>query len=52
MVIQVVVDRIEEDSAILVDEETGMEVRVPLSSVETDCDKGETFSIVFKEKIL
>ena len=52
MVIQVVVDRIEDDSAVLVDEETGIEIRIPLSGVNSGCSEGESFSIAFEEKIL
>lgn len=51
MEIQVVVDRIEDEDAVLVDEETGIEIRVHVSSVIAGCGKGETFSIAFDDKM-
>lgn len=51
MIINAVVDRIENENAVLVSSEANLEIRIPLSSVEGPCNEGQSFAIILGENL-
>lgn len=52
MVITAVFDRVEDDSVILISNETGMEIAVPLRFMDGAYETGETVSVTIEEKVV
>ncbi|MCX7748552.1 MAG: DUF3006 domain-containing protein [Clostridia bacterium] len=50
MVIKAVIDRIENGNAILLSEEMGMEISIPLEEIEATCNEGEIVSLTIDDK--